>query len=79
MCIDLLALLSAAVIANYTGLLASSVDSLHNIEKDLNAAFNFVLKSAKVNNAGELNETVMTKMHKGPPLDYPPLYCPEPS
>ena len=42
------------------------MDSLHNIEKDLNAAFNFVLKSAKVNNAGELNETVMTKMHKGP-------------
>ena len=42
------------------------MDSLHNIEKDLNAAFNFVLKSAKVGDAGELNETVMTKMHKGP-------------
>ena len=42
------------------------MDSLHNIEKDLNAAFNFVLKSAKVRDAEELNETVMTKMHKGP-------------
>ena len=42
------------------------MDSLHNIEKDLNAAFSFVLKSAKVDNAGELNQTVMTKMHKGP-------------
>ena len=42
------------------------MDSLHNIEKDLNAAFSFVLKSAKVDNAGELNQTVMMKMHKGP-------------
>ena len=42
------------------------MDSLHNIEKDLNAAFNFVLKSAKVGDAEKLNETVMMKMHKGP-------------
>ena len=41
------------------------MDSLHSIEKDLNAAFNFFLKSAKVGDAKELNETVMTKMHKG--------------
>ena len=45
------------------------MDSLHKIEKDLNAAFTFVLKSAKVNNAGELNQTVMTKIHKGPLVD----------
>ena len=45
------------------------MDSLHKIEKDLNAAFAFVLKSAKVNNAGQLNQTVMTKMHKGPLVD----------
>ena len=34
------------------------MDSLHNIEKHLNAAFNFVLKSAKVRDAEELDETV---------------------
>ena len=32
---------------------------MNKIEKDLNAAFTFVLKSAKVDNAGELNEAVM--------------------
>ena len=40
--------------------------SLHNIEKDLNAAFSFVLKSAKVNNDEELNHTSLMKMNKDP-------------
>ena len=45
------------------------MDSLHNIEKDLNAAVSFVLKSAKVDTAEELNHATLMKMYKDPLSD----------
>ena len=45
------------------------MDSLHSIEKDLNAAVSFVLKSAKVDTAEELNHSTLMKMYKDPLSD----------
>ena len=42
------------------------MDSLHNIENDLSAALSFVLKSAKIDNDGDLNHTSLMKMNKDP-------------
>ena len=46
-----------------------SVDSLHRIEKDLNAAFNLVIKTAKVDSVEELNHNALMKVNKDPLAD----------